>query len=224
MLSVPGLIIPVIALPSQSRINRMLSPSAAFDSHVPSQDPLSGWPSCASAPVDAAPATVATSATARTRDALATSRPKTELASICIVPLRIDSPRGSPPDPLRIIATGCIPGGGIEELFGHPAAHVRGTGSVSTTRPVPPDPPQSEQPRRKSFASRPAAIATSKLAAHADANDVFCNWYFGPSTRRDAIASPELYAMRANIGPRIRGCQERSATTNIGHAAAARAG
>src|SRR5687768_8285920 len=49
MLSVPGLIIPVIALPSQLRTTRTSLPCASFGPHVPIQDPLSGWPSCAAA-------------------------------------------------------------------------------------------------------------------------------------------------------------------------------
>src|SRR5215471_19679878 len=47
MLSVPGLIIPLIALPSQSRTRIRSSPCTAFCFQVPSHEPLSGWPSWA---------------------------------------------------------------------------------------------------------------------------------------------------------------------------------
>src|SRR5512143_3878302 len=61
MLSVPGLMVPVTALPSQSRIKRMLSPCTLLPVHSPIHEPFRGCPSCASAPPTAnAPRTRAT--------------------------------------------------------------------------------------------------------------------------------------------------------------------
>src|SRR5688572_22830429 len=47
MLSVPGLIVPVIALPSQFRTKTMSGLWLVLPAHVPSQEPFRGWPSCA---------------------------------------------------------------------------------------------------------------------------------------------------------------------------------
>src|SRR5215470_15426947 len=49
MLSVPGLIVPVTFLPSHVITISTSFPSALLPVHVPSHDPLSGWPSCAMA-------------------------------------------------------------------------------------------------------------------------------------------------------------------------------
>src|SRR5688572_7578256 len=47
MLSVPGLIIPLMALPSQLRTRTMSRLWIVLPAQVPSHDPFRGWPSCA---------------------------------------------------------------------------------------------------------------------------------------------------------------------------------
>ena len=47
MLSVPGLIMPLIVFPSQFKMTRMSLLWSLLGPHVPSQDPFRGWPSCA---------------------------------------------------------------------------------------------------------------------------------------------------------------------------------
>src|SRR5215831_1609752 len=62
MLSVPGLIVPVMLLPSHVITTTTSLPSVLLPAHVPSHEPFSGCPSCAKAGM----ATRQTASTAKT--------------------------------------------------------------------------------------------------------------------------------------------------------------